>query len=555
MQNLLHFLVLFLVPVSAFSQYQTKNYNDYEKQYGHFQENDSRALMPLKQSIKVAKTRKDYRHLTYVYEDAIYFVKDREAKLQYADSSLMAAKHLKDQSLLANAYLGKGIVYYYNFRDYHNALAQYLKAHRAAKKSKDIYLKYKTQFHVGMVKKYFGFYKEADLHFAECVAYFKQQLKCAALHPTLIYNMTKGYLNALHQQSLVKQNLKEYSASSDLISEGLHYLRDLDGFSEERGKFKLSRGINLLFAKDFQNSYVDLSDALFILKYEQDFTSLALTHYYLGNVSIQRKDTENAKKHFLVVDSLYSKYSFYEPELRYNYRHLIKSLESKEDVKPMLCYFDQLLTIDSLASRKTAYMASATLQEFNLATELTSNQKSTISAQDRTTEQLIIILIGGAVFLFLYMQPKNFYLQRSLKIHFLRFRRRTRALDKPFNANDIRSAIGALDQFEKELGFVKKGIKLENVATQLKLPSRLLSYVINTTKKENFNSYLNRLRVEYAAKQIRETSIFTELSVQGIAQEVGFSSRQAFSRLFQQVFGATPREYSERMEADRKSPS
>lgn len=87
MQNLLHFLVLFLVPISAISQDLAENYNYYEKLYGHFPENDRRALLTLNQSIKAAKIQKDYRHLTYVYEDAVYYIADRDAKLQYADSS------------------------------------------------------------------------------------------------------------------------------------------------------------------------------------------------------------------------------------------------------------------------------------------------------------------------------------------------------------------------------------------------------------------------------------------------------------------------------------
>ncbi len=76
-----------MVPISAISQDQTKNYNDYEKLYGHFQENDRRALLILNQSIKAAKIQNDYRHLAYVYEDAVYYIGDRDTKLQYADSS------------------------------------------------------------------------------------------------------------------------------------------------------------------------------------------------------------------------------------------------------------------------------------------------------------------------------------------------------------------------------------------------------------------------------------------------------------------------------------
>ncbi|MHA6727584.1 hypothetical protein ACX3PU_05915, partial [Chryseobacterium sp. A301] len=237
------------------SQGFTKNYDYYEKLYGHFSENDVRALVSLNQSIKVAKFQKDYQHLTYVYEDAVYFMKDRDVKLHYADSSLIAAKLSKDQSLVAKAYLGKGIVYYYNFRDYRKALDEYKKANTAAQKLKNSYLNYKIQFHIGLVKKYLGFYGEADSHFAQGVAYFKRNLENGELHSNERHNMTKGYLNSLYQQSLVKRHLQEYSEARDLISEGFKQLSLLEDYSEERGKFMLARGMDLLLSKDFKNSY------------------------------------------------------------------------------------------------------------------------------------------------------------------------------------------------------------------------------------------------------------------------------------------------------------
>ncbi|MHA6697181.1 hypothetical protein [Chryseobacterium sp. A321] len=116
------------------SQGFTKNYDYYNKLYGHLCENDVRALVHLNQSIKVVKFQKDYRHLTYVYEDAVYFMKDSDVKLHYADSSLIAAKLLKDQSLIAKVNLSKGIVYYYNFRDYRKALDEYPRAHSVVQK-------------------------------------------------------------------------------------------------------------------------------------------------------------------------------------------------------------------------------------------------------------------------------------------------------------------------------------------------------------------------------------------------------------------------------------
>ena len=58
----------------------------------------------------------------------------------------------------------------------------------------------------------------------------------------------------------------------------------------------------------------------------------------------------------------------------------------------------------------------------------------------------------------------------------------------------------------------------------------------------NLNDYINRLRVEYAVKMIKENTLFT---MDSIAEASGFNSRSTFYRVFQNVFGMTPSQYLE----------
>lgn len=56
----------------------------------------------------------------------------------------------------------------------------------------------------------------------------------------------------------------------------------------------------------------------------------------------------------------------------------------------------------------------------------------------------------------------------------------------------------------------------------------------------NFNDYINRLRLEYAIKQIKANSLMT---IDAIAESSGFNSRSTFYRTFQNVYGMTPSQY------------
>ena len=68
------------------------------------------------------------------------------------------------------------------------------------------------------------------------------------------------------------------------------------------------------------------------------------------------------------------------------------------------------------------------------------------------------------------------------------------------------------------------------------LPRILRKYA----KADNVSTYLNRLRVEYAVKQMKSKPF---LSFYAIAKEASFNSHSTFYRAFYKVYGMTPSQY------------
>lgn len=62
----------------------------------------------------------------------------------------------------------------------------------------------------------------------------------------------------------------------------------------------------------------------------------------------------------------------------------------------------------------------------------------------------------------------------------------------------------------------------------------------NHAGASNLNNYLNRLRVEYSVRLIKENKNF---SIEAISRDAGFNSRATFYRAFYKQFGMTPTEY------------
>lgn len=70
-----------------------------------------------------------------------------------------------------------------------------------------------------------------------------------------------------------------------------------------------------------------------------------------------------------------------------------------------------------------------------------------------------------------------------------------------------------------------------------------ISEVIHDFYNCNFNVFLNEYRIREACRRVVENNEFTRLTIQGMANSVGFRSRSAFIAAFKRFAGLTPSEY------------
>lgn len=79
-----------------------------------------------------------------------------------------------------------------------------------------------------------------------------------------------------------------------------------------------------------------------------------------------------------------------------------------------------------------------------------------------------------------------------------------------------------------------------------------ISEVIHDFYNCNFNAFLNEYRIREACRRVAEDSSFTRLTIQGMANSVGFKSRSAFIAAFKKFAGLTPSEYIKISAQDRQ---
>ena len=111
------------------SEIGKENYSELRGHYEKLEENNEKALPFVAMYLNKAKKEKRYSEIIQGYKDIIFYTKERDKKLAYANSCVSYALKSNDNELISKAYLGKGIIYYFFYKQYQPALDEYLKAY------------------------------------------------------------------------------------------------------------------------------------------------------------------------------------------------------------------------------------------------------------------------------------------------------------------------------------------------------------------------------------------------------------------------------------------
>ncbi len=103
-----------------------------------------------------------------------------------------------------------------------------------------------------------------------------------------------------------------------------------------------------------------------------------------------------------------------------------------------------------------------------------------------------------------------------------------------------------LARFTRIISYLKKNywnrVSLKEIAEREFLTPQYLSYKIKDTFGQNFNDFLNKIRVDESRKLLLDT----DKSISEIGQEVGFSHSRYYNKHFKKIHGHSPQEYREK---------
>ena len=148
---------------------------------------------------------------------------------------------------------------------------------------------------------------------------------------------------------------------------------------------------------------------------------------------------------------------------------------------------------------------------------------------------LIIYLV---VFILLYRKKTNDLSSLAVKKY----------ADKKLNEEDAQLIIGKLKKAmeEKEL-YKNPNLKVSDLAREIKVSGHQLSQVLNDNIEKNFTLFVNEYRISEACKILSQNS---NLSIDSIADEVGFNAKSTFFAAFKKIMGMTPGAFQQSITPD-----
>ncbi|MCA6068004.1 AraC family transcriptional regulator [Chryseobacterium sp. RG1] len=546
---LFSFLVLGLVWEKAVPE---QDYNSLRQQYFSLPENDRTAFdRGLDIFITKAGKEKNYEKLAQGYNDATFFINDKNQKLNYANKALKAALLSKNEDTIGSAYLKKGIVYYYNFRQFKKALNEYLFAYKYLENSKNRVLTYQNLYHIAEMKAYLGYNEEALGLFKKCMVFFSD-------HDINAKSPSKDYLNSLHQTIVCLQKLNHFEEADSYINKAFHLIKNNSSIKLQESYFYKSKGISELHKGNYKTSQNYFDKALPELISHDDFINISIIHFYQGLLfeKIDKKDL--AFGLFKKIDSIFNRHQFVLPEVRPAFEYLLENKQNKINIKEELYYTKQLLKVDENLNGNFQYLAGKIHKEYDKHS-LEVQQELLIEKEARTFYILLftaILLICSIIFsIYKLMEHRN------SKREYFALKHQLQQMENELNSikdsaseivekpklqipNEITTQILLkLETFEKEKGFLQKRLTQSKLATQLQTNVNYLSQTINEHKGTNFNKYLGTLRINYITEQLHKNKLFLKYSVETLAQECGIASRQNFSDLFFDINGIRPTDF------------
>lgn len=512
--------------------------------------------------IRKSKKENNPEQLYEGYNQAGY-IKTDLLQIKYCDSMVTIAKKLDNQEMIADSYLTLGTAYMGN-EFYPEALNNFMEGYKLISEKKSPYIFHNTEYLIARTKFYLGQYSEAREILNRCVVFFRD-------HDEKIGNTDYRNYYVYSLIALIESNshLGKFNENKKLIFEGIQYI-SAENLPEYSGYFRSSEGQDAYLSKNYPLAVLKLNEALSL--YHDHWKHLT-DRYYLGMAYWKLDEKDKAASYLLLLDQIYNENKRIDPQFRPAFETLISYYKEKGDTQKQLEYIDKLMALDKIYEKDYKYLYRTLNKDYDTRrlTEEKLNLENTLKWERflyGSLSVLGLLLTGFIAYHFFRQYKRNKYykklyadLKKSAEIkETIHSRNKINrkgedviVISKELGINPIKteSIMQALHQFEDEKAFLSREISLSSLAGICGTNTSYLSKILNHYKHENFAAYINNLRLQYIVEEWERNPKTRHLSIQDIAEKLGYKSTQAFSKNFQERYLIPPSYFLNRLNEEK----
>lgn len=487
-------------------------------------------------------------HLLVIYHNEYY----NEVKMvEYTDSLFAVAKrnnlkiellkgyHLKNNNL-------RGTFGYGDERIFDNIFA----AIELAKEIKNEMWECKFNQDISQYYMFTGQLDKALSNYKDNLASLKRLFKTADYKEFKVWggNLESNYLNIAELYVKLKQldSAKLYNnyAKSilDTLDSGYH---ELYKFRNKVNQIEID-----LLEDNCKSAENNLNEALAIIPdYFRKSIKAFTKSYYSGMISFNKGNFKDAIRHFEEIDVAYIKEDEKIGLIFYDdlYKALYKSYLQTNNLEKADYYFDKhLVSIESKISSNNDANSNFNKIERDQYNLEVKNLKSEKLKEKRKI--LIISILSSAIIISLVIiyNQKRRSDNEKLKILLKKISEEEINISEPkiktlkIKDVEVERILNSLDQLEKKKYFLKVDCTASNMAKEIKTNTTYLSKIINSLYQKTFTAYINDLRIEFVLDRLKNDRLFRRYSIQSIANEIGFRSKESFNSAFKKRTGVLP---------------
>lgn len=585
LDNLFLRWIIFLLSFSAFGQTTADSYKNLWEVIQNDAVSNEKKVQYLDIYYQKARNEKNLLEQYRALEKKSFIIPYADAALLLHQMHPLVQK--MDNDSIKGDFLNRSTVFYYDNRDFKNALYYAIESEVFNEEINNLYNLNAVRIDIGNIYNHTRHYAKAVTYFTQAKNYYKTQKD---------YNHLRSYIVSLYCLNKTYWQLQDIDKLNATILESEQAIKLLKPTHKqlETAYLEYTKGGLAFLQKDYATAQNFFTKALPVIQQNGDFTNEHVIYLYLGKILWEQNQKSEAMTYFTKIDLLFKEKHFLNYELREAYDYLITYYNATNQPQLQINATNSLMALNQQFEKEQQSITSILHQDLE-SKKLESQWQKLVSKYHLWISVIGVILVLIAAYLFwknkrpqthksapshqknviyqsettdtetIDISANNLVEDETVVIdkngtvtHTIantEIATQTLETHQPKEPTTVLSAtdqrlLDGLNSFEQEKGYLAS-LTLDDLAEKLNTSRSTLSAFLNEHKK-GFSTYINSLRIQQAVSDLKTDKELRKKTLNELAVIYGDLHPKTFASLFKVITGETPKKFVENLDKEEE---